>query len=96
MSRQPYLIYFKDPRASVQAAVTKAFPDDHRQSLWGEFVILVSHRAGRKSVYDLIAEHLGEEDTPLHALVVPVGKGYHGYAPEWLWEWLERVDSDRG
>ena len=49
MSRQPYLIYFKDPRASVQAAVTKAFPDEnHRQSLWGESVILVSHMDGQE------------------------------------------------
>ena len=88
MSRKPHLVCLREPIPEVLEAIRAEWPDEHRVELSATHV-LVAHKNGGASVYDLIQKHLSDGKLRFKALIVRVGQAHHGYESRSLWEWLE-------
>ena len=90
--RHPYLICLEEPEADVLEAIQAEWSEEHRVDLT-DTQILVAFRNEGTSVYDLIQNRL--EGKLFDALVLRIErKGFHGYKPRSLWEWLARRFSE--
>ena len=84
--RKAHLICLTEADPAVVEAIKEVWSDEHRVAL-NDTQLLVAHRNGGKSVYDLIQEQLGGKLFP--ALIARVGEAHHGYQTRSLWGWLE-------
>ena len=84
--RKVHLICLRKPDEEVLSAIRGEWSIEHRVEL-NDTQILIAHRNGGTSVYELIKQRL--EGRSFKALIVRVGKAHHGYESRSLWEWLE-------
>ena len=90
--RQAHLICLREENPDVLDAIRRVWPDDHRVEL-NDTAILVSHRYGGSSVYELIHDAIASEETT-RALIVRVGRAHHGYENRSLWAWIQQNTSE--
>ena len=82
-----YLISMREPQPEALEAIRTEWPDDADRVELSDTSILVAHRNGGTSVFDLIKRRVEGDD--FIALVVRVGPAYHGFEAGSLWSWLE-------
>ncbi len=89
--RKAHMICFREADQDVLTAIREIWPDEYRVEL-NDTQILVAHRNGGKSVYELIQDQLAGR--VFTALVLRVSKAHHGYESRSLWAWLNENTSE--